>query len=221
MGAAAVQSTGTVRRSRPRSAARIRRRRLGALVSGMLGFALLVGLPISYASYNGSEMVVPGSEVARSFMALMKDRSPGERTAAELRKTKRAYAQAPKPRQRALGKVRNPAVPDEFIAALSPPPPPVLAEVLPKAPIGAPAIPGIIGPPGLSVSPPGGGIFVPPGGGGSSPPGGGTPPGQPPEQPPVPAVPEPSTWAMLLIGFGMTGWAMRRQRRLAMAVAAA
>lgn len=33
----------------------------------------------------------------------------------------------------------------------------------------------------------------------------------------VPAVPEPETWMLLIIGFGVTGWAMRRQRRLALA----
>ena len=30
---------------------------------------------------------------------------------------------------------------------------------------------------------------------------------------PTPAVPEPATWAMMLIGFGATGFAMRRTRR--------
>lgn len=30
----------------------------------------------------------------------------------------------------------------------------------------------------------------------------------------VGAVPEPATWAMMIIGFGFTGFAMRRQRRL-------
>lgn len=31
--------------------------------------------------------------------------------------------------------------------------------------------------------------------------------------PPPPGVPEPATWAMMLVGFGVTGFAMRRSRR--------
>lgn len=84
----------------------------------------------------------------------------------------------------------------------------------------------------------GGGLaFFAPGGGGAagSPPGGGggiidttpnptdTPPGPTdttPIGPPtgtVPGIPEPSTWALLIAGFGMTGAAMRRKRRAAIA----
>ena len=65
--------------------------------------------------------------------------------------------------------------------------------------------------------PPGGGIITPPqapppGGGGPNPPP--PPPGEePPPPPPPPAVPEPGTWATMLLGFGLTGWAMRRRRR--------
>jgi len=29
---------------------------------------------------------------------------------------------------------------------------------------------------------------------------------------PPPAVPEPGTWAMLLLGFGLMGWSLRRER---------
>ena len=34
---------------------------------------------------------------------------------------------------------------------------------------------------------------------------------------PTPPVPEPATWAMMLIGFGATGYALRRRRRAAIA----
>ena len=37
--------------------------------------------------------------------------------------------------------------------------------------------------------------------------------------PDVPAVPEPATWAMLIMGFGGIGSVMRRQRRAALAAA--
>ena len=51
----------------------------------------------------------------------------------------------------------------------------------------------------------------PPGGGGPNPPP--PPPEVEPPPPPPPAVPEPGTWATMLLGFGLTGWAMRRRRR--------
>jgi len=34
---------------------------------------------------------------------------------------------------------------------------------------------------------------------------------------PVGAVPEPATWAMMLLGFGAVGFAMRRRQRPALA----
>ena len=36
----------------------------------------------------------------------------------------------------------------------------------------------------------------------------------PPPPPPPPPVPEPATWAMMLLGFGGIGYAMRRRRRM-------
>jgi hypothetical protein len=148
----------------------------------------------------------------RDFLALMKDRSPGERTAAELTKTKKKAA-AVLPRQRALAKVQKPAPPKEFLAALAPPLP-QLAE----------ALPGIVVPPILvpfdTVPPetPGGPIVFPPGSPGGPvvfPPGGSTPPTivPPPPPPEVPAVPEPSTWLSMLLGFGVLGSVLRSRRR--------
>jgi hypothetical protein len=64
----------------------------------------------------------------------------------------------------------------------------------------------------------GGGLFIPPlvipGGGGGiatlvTPPGTSVPPT------PVPGVPEPATWAMMIIGFGLLGGLLRRRRRTA------
>ena len=51
----------------------------------------------------------------------------------------------------------------------------------------------------------------------AGPPGGSPPPTLPgTQQPPVivppPAVPEPQTWAMMLLGFGLIGWQIRRGR---------
>jgi PEP-CTERM motif len=41
----------------------------------------------------------------------------------------------------------------------------------------------------------------------------GTPTSNPPPPPPPPVVPEPATWAMMLLGFGAVGFALRRRRR--------
>lgn len=65
----------------------------------------------------------------------------------------------------------------------------------------------------------GGGGFTPfvPGGGG---PGGGRPPDSGPTTPPdirPTPVPEPGTWLMLIVGFGLVGVAVRRGRRPAQA----
>lgn len=176
------------------------------------------GIPLSIAALETNGIDVPGVRAPASIMAMLDQRSPGERTAAELTKSKRKMAQAP--RQRALGKIVKPeerTLPKSFVDAISPPAP-VISPVAPpvgvaaaEAPLAAPVKAGLV-PFGLAP-PPGGGIFSPPGGGG----GGDNPPPPPPPgpdtPPPVlPAIPEPSTWAMMLLGFGMTGWIMRRQR---------
>ena len=64
-------------------------------------------------------------------------------------------------------------------------------------------------------SPPSGGVFVggaAPGGGGS---GGPTPGGNGggPTPPPTGAIPEPTTWSMMLLGFGLLGTALRSRPR--------
>lgn len=167
--------------------------------------AVVVAAPISLSALMGWDASLPGLKAAKSFMAMMEDRSPGDRTAAELTKTKKKAV--PKPEQRALGKVAPPAPPTEFMEALAPPPVD-LAELPPFA-----AALTDLGPLLLNAPVPssGGGIVtntVPP-------PGGGNPPN---EEPPVenpPAVPEPGTWATMLLGFGLTGWLMRRRRRTA------
>jgi hypothetical protein len=89
-----------------------------------------------------------------------------------------------------------------------------LAQVQPPPTLGA-----IVNPPsgGSAVTPPGG--SSPPGGGGGtvSPPGGGGPvtlPTSEPREPLTPpsAVPEPGTWALMLLGFGLVGWRIRRAK---------
>ena len=145
---------------------------------------------------------------------MLDQRSPGERTKGELADSK---AHEFIPHQRALAKVRAPELPDTFIKPLfaNQPSatdipalkvPAVLAESLPAAEILAP-----VGPLNIPLIPIVGG-----GGGGG---GGGVvpPPVTPnppviPETPVTPAVPEPASWALMLLGFGATGIALRRRR---------
>ena len=189
------------------------RRRRVSLAAGS-ALTLLFAAPISIAAFMGVESGFPGVATAKSFMAMMSERSPGDRTKGELLRTKQKAA-PDAPTQRALGKITKPEAPKEFVEAIAPPITPI-TELPPVASKEA------LGPILLTPSTPGGGggVIVPP----QAPPGGGggtpnqPPPGEPTPTdveppPPPPAVPEPGTWATMLIGFGFTGWALRRRRR--------
>ena len=196
-----LTAAGRARRAKLESA---KRRRKILAVGGAL--TIVLAAPLSIAAFMGVDASIPGVEAAKSFMAMMAERSPGDRTKAELTKIK--HAAAPAPTQRALGKITKPEPPKEFVEAIAPPVPTI--EELPPV-----ALKEDIGPLLLTPQPPGGGIITPPqapppGGGGPNPP---PPPGEEPPPPPPPAVPEPGTWATMLLGFGLTGWAMRRRRR--------
>jgi len=189
-------------------------------MGGGAALAVLIAAPLAITAYMGVDPGFPGIDAAKSFMALLKDRSPGDRTATELTKTKKKAA----PEQRALGKITKPETPPEFEEALAPPAPVIETPPFPVALAGLGPLVEIPPPP------PGGGGFITTtetgGGGGGG--GGGTenpPPENPPpectsceptptDNPPPPVVPEPATWATMLLGFGLTGWLMRRRRRL-------
>ena len=217
--------------SRARREKRAAAKRRLTYLGSAAGVAIVLATPLSIAAFMNMGSSVPGIEAAKSFLAMMTDRSPGDRTKAELTKTKQAKL-PDVPEQRALGKITKPEPPKEFIEAIAP----TVAKPVEEF---APAL-AALGP--LLVTPPpggGGGIIIPPqsppGGGGGTPPGGGTTPPEnpppenpppenpppenpppenpPPEQPPV--VPEPATWATMLLGFGVTGLVMRRRRRKA------
>lgn len=192
------------------------------ILSAAAAAVVVIGAPLSVAGYLGVESSLPGVAAAKSFFAMMADRSPGERTKAELTKTKQRAAPAPK--QRALGKVTKPAPPKELVEALVPPPPKIGEAPLALAPVTS------IGPMLITPATPGG-IVIPP----QSPPGGGggppgvEPPTEPPTEPPIeppteppteppppPVVPEPGTWATMLLGFGLTGLMLRRRRKTAL-----
>lgn len=197
-----LTAAGRARREKLEAA---KRRRKILAAGGAL--TIVFAAPLSIAAYMGIDASFPGIEAAKSFMAMMAERSPGDRTKGELTKTKQA-ALADAPTQRALGKIKA-EPPKDLVDAIAPPIP-VIEELPPVA------MKDDIGPILLTPPPAGGGIIVPPqapppGGGGPNPP---PPPGEnPPPPPPPPAVPEPGTWATMLLGFGLTGWAMRRRRR--------
>lgn len=148
-------------------------------------------------------------------MSLFAGRSPGERAGALL-PTKLAKAG---PEERVLSQVRDrdPGIGDPA----APPDSGLLPDAgLPGAP-GEGALPG--GPAGEPFAPfgaPFGGVGDPPGGFIPGGPGGSGIPGGPPGGTPPPGggiasgVPEPGTWAVMILGFFAVGWAMRRRAQL-------
>ena len=189
-----------------------------------LGIA--VPLSMTLADFGASYAIAAVSGGAQNLLELLDRRSPGSRTEGQLTKTKH--------HQRALAKMRGaphvrapaaepvPAGLPELAAILMdvPQPLPVELAAAPLAKVGPPPSLGtLIGSPGgggggpLIGSPGGGGGG---GGGGPGTPGGDTPQTIPTEQPHVPvvdtpAVPEPGTWAMMLLGFAAIGWRVRRR----------
>ncbi len=182
--------------------------------------ALLVVLTV--APLAGSSFA---SRQISSALAMLGMRSPGERAAGHLIDTKPAHRVAIQrpaarkmvrpPAERALGKVfpGQDFTPYSGDMPFSPPYMPDVQQVpglaTPRAfnfgptgfPGGTPQVDG--GSPNGIV--PGGSSGPPPGGGGGGPGGGGTP---------VAAVPEPATWLMMIIAFGLCGSMLRRQRQL-------
>lgn len=170
-----------------------------------------------------------GASVA-TIASMLDARSPGERTKAELSKSKLAGDVANSPAlpadvvtERVLGKVFPPArndhlvVTPEELMALTPLEVPLtqipsdgvapLAQTFLGGPL--PVRGGGFGPSFISGGSSGGGGS---GGGGSSGGGGGGQPPAPP--PPIPAVPEPSSWVLMIMGAAMCGASMRRQKLL-------
>lgn len=165
---------------------------------------------VSTASLSGVDLVAAAAARAQSVADLLARRSPGERTAAQLTKTKHKYSAVLAERETPAPVLPPPAA-AALLPAAAPPlyPIPELLPVLAEGPLGGPAV---------FVPFPGGGLFGPVGGGGG---GGVGPPTQPPptQPPPVqpppiqpPAVPEPGTWATMILGLGIIGFTLRRRR---------
>ena len=162
-----------------------------------------------------------GSEAIDALEA----RSPGPRIGGIALKGKGKRARAlprqrvakpkPAPTEKALGKIFYPS---EFALNSVPAGLPALPNMdFSPPPIGGgpggPFVPGTPGGGGIILIPPGGG-----GGGGSPPPTGGGGGGNPPPPPPPSAVPEPATWLLMIVGFGVIGGAMRRKKAALLAV---
>ena len=180
---------------------------LGLVATGEAGLSTLVA-------------AIARSAPVSSLTSLLHQRSPGRRTKGQLANTKakklaiRAPQQrAPgRPHQRALPKVvMPPPLPDTFVrplfgnetplvaeAALPPIPELLFEQAAPVFASGAPFV--------LFGSVPTGS-----GGGGSGGGGGVTVTPTAPVQT-IAAVPEPDSWALMLIGFGATGVALRRRK---------
>ena len=177
-----------------------------AMLAGSL--ALIVGAPIAWIMAEPAAAVAASvADQARDLADLLGQRSPGTRTQAELTKHARVAAKTraqpkPAPHEPAADAPKT----AELVDLLSPPLAPVgiVAEGLapPFAP--PPTLNSIVGSTPVITS------FTPPGDGGGSVHFPTTEPRD--ELPPTSAVPEPGTWAMMLFGFGLIAWRVRRRR---------
>lgn len=199
-----------IRRSRNARMAKQSRRRRSVAIAAAVSVALAGTGVLSIDAFMGGNAVQAAVARAQSLADLLSQRSPGERTAAQLTKTKHARALA---KSRARPHVDVKTSPTELARILMPEPAEVSLDLSPPLPMAS-----LIMPPPLS------GLIVPPsgGGGGGSPPGGGggvSPPGgtqtfpNEPREPLPSAVPEPGTWALMLLGFGLVGWRARRAQQ--------
>jgi hypothetical protein len=204
--------------------------RRNAVIAVLLALAAVVGLAIAtrpdLANLAGdrfgsavSQGVKDGVQGIKTVAAMMAERSPGERAKGALASLK--HKRVAELHERALPKVRAPSPPISPLAAIitAPPTPPALPPVAQTPLFGLvaapPVVPPVTGGGGGStlVGPPSFSDIPPPGGGGGSI----VPPIVTQELPP-PAVPEPDTWALMLLGFAFTGLALRRDRRRAAVV---
>ena len=190
-----------------------RRRRTAAAVACL---ATVVGLPLAWSFAEPAQAVVEAAvSKAEDLADLLGQRSPGERTQDQLTKHARA-ADTVRTQPKPVGPRVHPGGVDvpsttALIDLLQPQPVPVeiaSANLLPAV-AGTPTLGAILGStPGGAITPGGGGSIG--GGGGGALPGPKTTPRD--VITPVSAVPEPGTWAMMLLGFGLIGWRARRRQ---------
>lgn len=193
--------------------------------------AVAVALASPASNVGGSFLSVSRAAVdgVSAMAEAIRKRSPGLRTRADIGKGKFRARPVARAKPRIRQPVRQIAAPARPILPLSPPP---LAnplafldrELVPTGPVQVASLPGhdlavpcdcvfAFLPPGQGL-----GIILPPGGGG----GVILPPPPPPPGgivPNPPAIPEASTWAMMIFGFGVIGTLWRRRRQIIRAIA--
>jgi hypothetical protein len=196
-----------IRRSR-QARARLRAPRRKIVLAACALLAVPAGIATALLVLPDSPVAQAAAAGAKSLTDLINGRSPGERNEGALTKTKHARAlakhiwRAPPSSELADVPIR-PYAPTlaEAVLATSPlMPPPGPEAFLPLIEGGPPGSPGLIG------VPPGPGSFTPPEGLPE------TNPSLPPETIPA-AVPEPGTWALMLVGFGLIGWRVGKTAR--------
>ncbi len=194
--------------------------RRGGLAAAVLVIAAalsLVSLSRPDLARAAADGVAHGVDDLNMVSAMIAHRSPGERVKGALASLK--HKRKPALHERALAKVRMPEAPVSPLLGLIGAPPVAPVAIPPAMPLYAMvangpslAIPPIALVPGGPTSPPnslipggpggGGGIIVPP-----------VVTTATPETPVTPAVPEPASWAMMLVGFALMAGAIRRDRR--------
>jgi hypothetical protein len=198
---------------RRRRRAIVQQRRRRRTLAGVGALALALATAGGMAALTDTDLAGAAAARALGFMDLMERRSPGARTVAQLSKTR--------PMQRTLAErePEAPLLPASLVQALAPP-------VAPLVPVdlGPPAIPQLAlfatppASPFLAPAPDGGGTSGccggggGGGGGGKGGGGGGTETTTPTIVTNIQPVPEPSTWMTMLLGFGLAGWLLRRER---------
>ena len=188
-------------------------------MAAALALLLLATMSFTIPAFtgDGGKLLAQTSDAISRFMG----RSPGERDETDIIKGKQGKgslvdrmlgkgAPEEEPEQRALGKIFD-TPPEEAIGQLvAPPAEPMALNTDPGniAPLGPLArVPG-----GPSPGFPGGiSTIVPQGPGGQTP----GQPSEPEPPPPVNAVPEPGTWALMILGFALCGAALRRRNTAA------
>ena len=181
-----------------------RRRRRLALAAGFAA-ATAVLLSLSLVGVTGNDVVRAAVSGSNSLSELFGKRSPGERTAAELTKTRRAMrptASVAPPDRRSTEppEIRRPGLDRIAQVIVAPPPSLEIAPPPKQASIDAPTIAQLIGftPEIINTSPSGGSSSFPA--------------SEPHHRiAPVAPVPEPATWATMLLGFALLGWRIRRR----------
>lgn len=184
------------------------RPRVSTLAAVLIALLIAVAVALPLPNLGGASIAITAIHRAKSFVELMHQRSPGKRLVGHLAQTKHKKLAV---HERALPKIRRRAPQRVAMIAFPSALPPALVEAfgpaLPMQMASLEAVP--VGP--FSEQPlwpfppstPSGGFILPP----TEIPTPTPPVG--PIAPPKAALPEPGSWAMMLLGFAVLGWGLR------------